>query len=531
MLLVFYRRLKREIDERRRAQSEIQRERKEWETTFDAMSDWICLVDADKRILRSNQSSQAIIGYSKDEVIGQYCCELVHGPDGPVHDCPVEKMYASRERETLEYYDIRHGKWINITAEPVIDEQGNIAHAIHILRDVSGRKKLEAALVQSRKMDSLGTLAGGIAHEFNNILGIIVGNTELALDDLTDPGPARNSVMEIQSASLRAKEVVQQIQRFVRKMPSEKRPGKIAEMVRDALKLLRSTIPKTVTIQHDITGDADLVLVSPTEINQVLINLCANAVQAMPEHRGVIDVGLRSAALDAIAADRYEGLKPGDYTRLTVTDDGIGIDHSIIDRIFEPYFTTKVLEMGIGMGLSVVYGIVKSHDGYIGAHSRPGAGTTIEVLLPTVTDPSGAATDVSGEAAGGTGRILFVDDEPAIALFAQKMLERLGYQVVAKTDSTEALALFRDNPHQFDLVITDMAMPQMAGDRLSMALKEIRPDIPIILCTGYSDHMDEDRARALGIASYVLKPLERETLARQIRIVLAGKSPAGDHSE
>jgi signal transduction histidine kinase/ActR/RegA family two-component response regulator len=407
------------------------------------------------------------------------------------------------------------------------DNSGAIDGLYGVSRDITERKiaeeektKLQSQLQQVQKMESMGTLAGGIAHEFNNILGIIVGNTELAMDDVPELNPARHNLEEIRTASIRARDVVKQILAFSRQTPQEMKPVRIISIIKESLKLLRSSIPTTIEIHQNISSESDTVRADPTQINQVLINLCTNAIHAMGEKGGVLEVSLENILLDAGSATHYHDLSSGKYVRLTVNDTGHGIEPKVLKRIFDPYFTTKGVGEGSGMGLSVVHGIIKSHGGSISVSSEPGKGTVFHVLFPCIEDKPEPNVEIALEVSGGNESVLFVDDEKAMVDAIQPMLERLGYKVTARTSSIEGLEAFRANPDRFDLVITDFTMPNMTGMELAKELFKLRSDIPIILCTGYSEHINEDKAKRSGIRAFVVKPVVMDEIANTIRKVL-----------
>jgi len=332
------------------------------------------------------------------------------------------------------------------------------------------------------------------------------------------------ALKEIRAASMRAKDVVRHILSFARKTPAQRKPIQISTIIRDSLKMMRASIPTTIEIRQNISCESEMILADPTEINQILMDLCTNSVHALSEETGVLDVSLESISLDKDSAIEYENLNTGNFVKLTVKDTGQGIDPKIMNRIFDPYFTyftTKDIGKGTGMGLAIAYGIVKKYDGAIKASSELGKGTVFEVLFPLIDEAAEPEVEEEpGVLPRGTERILFVDDEESLAKMAKQMLERLGYQVVTKTNPRETLDLFRAEPDKFDLVITDMAMPQMAGDRLARELMKIRRNIPVILCTGHSARIDEDRAKELGLAAYVMKPLVMRDFANTVRRVL-----------
>ncbi|MCG6879241.1 MAG: response regulator, partial [Deltaproteobacteria bacterium] len=344
----------------------------------------------------------------------------------------------------------------------------------------------------------------------------------LALDDVPDWNPAKESLKEIRNASFRAKEVVRQILSFARKTMTSLKPLEINTIVKESLKLMRASIPTIVDIQPKIPSEPSVILGDPTEIHQIVINLCTNAAHAMKEKGGVLEVGFSEVTLDEKTASRYEDLSAGDFVKLTVKDSGEGIAPDILEKVFEPYFTTKEFGEGSGMGLSVVYGLVKKCKGAIKIDSIVGKGTTFEVLFPKIEEEAPAKEKKEVKLPGGKERILLVDDDPSIVNMIRQMLERLGYTVMSMTDSTAAVEQFKSTPDDFDLVITDMAMPKMSGDQLAAELMTIRNDIPILLCTGHSDAVDEKKSKGIGIKGFAMKPLDMGKLASAVRAVLDG---------
>jgi PAS domain S-box-containing protein len=397
-----------------------------------------------------------------------------------------------------------------------------------IVHDITARKKaeeekaaLESQLLHAQKMETIGTLSGGIAHDFNNLLGIILGNAELAMDDLPEWHPAKSNFNEIRTASLRARDVVKQLLSFSRKSDPKQRPVKLVQIVEDALKFLRSSTPTSIEIHQHIPNDTDdTILADSTQINQVLINLFTNAAHAMEDTGGVISIGIENIDLDQSSATVYPDLPPNRYVRLTVRDTGTGIDHEIKDRIFDPYFTTKEVGKGTGIGLSVVHGIVKSHNGAISVDSKFGEGTTFSILFPIAEEEAVTETEPADKFPTGNEKILIVDDEESMVDIGRGRLERLGYQVEVRTNPIDALELFRADPDEFDLVITDMTMPRITGDKLVKDILKIRPDIPTILCTGFSERIDEEKAKEIGIRGYIQKPFDQGTLSRIVRTIL-----------
>jgi PAS domain S-box-containing protein len=413
------------------------------------------------------------------------------------------------------------------------DKDGRITHYEGIVLDVTQcqlasakKKELEGQLRQAQKMEAIGTLAGGIAHDFNNILAAILGYTELLMEDVPRGSTAKANLEEILNAGIRARNLVGQILAFSRQGRQEQKAFQVSPIIKEALKLLRASLATTIEIRQNIGGESISILADPTEIHQVLINLCTNAAHAMQEKggTGVLEVTLDVVDLDADAAARHPDLKPGSYARLAVSDTGCGMDQTVLERVFDPFFTTKAVGEGTGMGLSVVHGIVKSHHGAIMADSEPGKGTTFQIFFPRIEANRAQEGGAVDPMPTGNERILFVDDEKPLVDIGKRMLERLGYEVVGKTSSIEALDAFRAQPDQFDLVITDLTMPNMTGKDLQKELVAIRQDIPVVLCTGFSNMISEKEAKALGISELVMKPVVRGDMARTIRRVLDQQS-------
>ena len=387
-------------------------------------------------------------------------------------------------------------------------------------REIEERKQVEKQLRQAQKMEAIGTLAGGIAHDFNNILAVILGFTEIALN-MPEDTRTQHWLKQVLKAGERAKELVQQILAFSRETEQERKPVRITPILKETLKLLSASLPATIEIREDVAASGT-ILGDPTQIHQVLMNLCTNAAYAMREEGGVLTVSQSDVELDVEAAARYPNLPPGSYLRLIVSDTGHGMDRAVMERIFDPYFTTKEPNEGTGLGLSVVHGIVQSYGGVITVDSEPGKGTSFHVVLPRIDREDTPKAETFAPLPTGNERILFIDDEKMLVEMGQEMLESLGYDVVALTNSLEALETFRAQPDRFDLVITDQTMPHKTGAELGRELLRIRPDIPIILCTGFSEIITEKQAEATGIRRFLMKPILRREMAQTIRDLLDG---------
>jgi PAS domain S-box-containing protein len=511
------------LADRKQAEEALRESEKKYRDLFENLYDVYYCTDDKGIFTLLSPSVQRQFGSAPDELIGLNIKDFYVQPKKREEflsllnkDGYVDNFEAQLKRKDNSVV------WVSTNAKLLKDEKGNIIGVEGITRDVTYAKKLEEQIRQSQKMESIGTLAGGIAHDFNNILGIILGNTELALDDVPEWNPARQNLEEVRTAVLRAKNVIRQLLSFARKTKLEKKPINIVSIVKESLKLLRSSIPASIDIHQNIPEDIDTIMADPTQINQILINLCTNAEHAMPDG-GVIVITLKNIEADEMTAAKHPELNPGRYVNLIVSDTGHGIPKEKIDRIFDPYFTTKEVDKGTGMGLAVVHGIVNGHNGLITVESEPGKGTIFSIFFPIIEKKAVVETDTDEKLPAGDERVLFIDDEESIVKLTRQRLERLGYKVEATTNPVEALALFNSQPDQFDLIITDLTMPKMTGDKLVGEILNLRPNIPIILCTGFSEKIDEKAAKAIGAADYIEKPLDKRDFAFKVRKALNGK--------
>jgi PAS domain S-box-containing protein len=521
-----------DITERKRAESALRRSEELNRRIVEAVPGGIVQVARDGSIIRANHEAQKILGLSYDELSRRFIADFEpqtiweDGRPCTVAEYPVTKCLASGTAQPATTLGVRRPDgsiaWAIYTAIPLLDPvTGDTTGAVVTFLDITERKRLEDQLRQAHKMQAIGTLAGGIAHDFNNILAAILGYTELALFDASAGSVLQHNLQEVLKAGQRARDLVRQILTFSRQDSQERQPLTLHTLVQETLPLLRASLPTTITMQQHLDKQAGTILANPTQMHQVLMNLCTNAEYAMRTSGGVLEVGIDAVFVDAIFAEQHAALRPGPYVRLSVRDTGDGMPPEVVERIFEPFFTTKSVGEGTGMGLAVVHGIVTNHGGAILVQSTPGMGTTFAIYLPRITETAASEQQRETALPQGQGRILFVDDEEALAQMAQALLTRLGYEVVIKTSSLAALETFRRAPQRFDLLITDQTMPALTGEALVREIRHLRPEIPIILCTGFSYTMDADKATTLGINAFLMKPLVAQDLGLAIRQVFA----------
>ena len=474
-----------------------------------------------------------ILGYENGEFPPSYNSwrNLVHPDDiGRVE----QRLRMSFELGKGFAFDLRMSmksgawKWVSLRGRTIErDEKGRALQVVGTLRDITDRKQAEeerkaiqAQLQQAQKMEAIGTLAGGIAHDFNNILAAILGYAEMARENSPAESQVAYDIDQVVKAGHRAKELVKQILTFSRQDETERIPLQPSLIIKEASKMLRSSLPATIDIQLDLDQESGFIMADPTQIHQILMNLCTNAYHAMEETGGTLSISLKKENPIRDDLVNEPNLQSGEFVRLSIADTGSGIAPEIRDRIFEPYFTTKEVGKGTGLGLSIIHGIVKSYGGLVSCHSQQGEGTCFHVYLPVIADAAMSEKTQTDQIQFGNERILLIDDERIIADMGKSMLERLGYHVITRTNSMEALTTFQNQPDAFDLIITDQTMPDMTGSDLARRMLQIRPEMPIILCTGYSSLISEEKARSFGIKGFALKPLAKKDIALLIRKVL-----------
>jgi len=526
-----------DITERKLAEEAIEQLRRQNELILNSVGEGILGLDVEGRHTFVNSAAMGMLGFEPAELIGRRGHDMYHhtresGDRFPEEECPIYQSYRSGRACSLTQATFwrKDGSSfpVRYSCAPLI-EGGKVLGAVVAFRDITRQRQIEvekdrltAQLAQAQKMEAIGTLAGGIAHDFNNILGIIMGYAEIANLDLPFDSNAKESIAEVLKATRRARGLTAQILTFSRKQVQEKRPLRIVPVVKEALKLLRATLPTTVEIRGeiDLPEGEDLTLGDPTQIHQILMNLSTNAAHAMREHGGILSVSLTQVAFDPANDAGVMGLSPGRYLRLTVQDTGHGMDRTVLDRIFDPYFTTKGSGEGTGLGLAVVHGIVKNCNGAITVHSKPGAGTVFHVHLPKLEREASSIEVAPVSIATGSESVIVVDDEEKLVIAIKRMLEYLGYKVTAMTSSVATLSLFRQQPEGFDVMLTDYTMPGMTGIDLAREIIGIRPDFPIILCTGFSEEISEDAVNSIGIRALLMKPVTLQRLAGTVRRVL-----------
>ena len=493
-------------------------------TAIEQAAESVVITDKDGNIQYVNPSFETITGYSHQEAIDKnprilksdkHTKEFYKDMWNTITSGRVWSGHLINKRKDGTFYEEE------ATISPVKNKSGEVINFVAVKRDMTEEIKLEGKLRQAQKMEAIGTLAGGIAHDFNNILSAIIGYTELAEYGMSEGSKTRKNLREVLNAGRRARDLVKQILAFSRQGEQERKPLQMSHIIKEALKLLRASLPTTIEIRRFIEPDTAIIEADPTQIHQLMMNLCTNAAHAMNNNGGVLEVGIRNVEVgNDDRGSEYPKMPPGPYVMLTVRDTGHGMSVEVLDRIFDPYFTTKEKGEGTGLGLAVVHGIVKSYGGAITVYSEVGKGSTFNIYFPAIKKKVAQKEEKPEVISIGRQRILFVDDELALVDIGKKMLENLGHEIITRTSSLEALEAFRSSPDRFDLVITDKTMPQMTGFDLAKEIKRIRPDIPIILCTGFSDTTDMDKAKAVGISGLIMKPIVRSEMAESIKRAL-----------
>ena len=511
----------RDITERKHAEDLLRMAGAYNRSLIEASPDPLVTIDRQGKISDVNTATEHVTGYTRETLIGTDFFDYFTDPE------KAREGYKQAFEEGLvrDYeLEIRHRDGdvtpVLYNASVYRDATGDVGGVFAAARDMTEQRRLEDHLRQVHKMEAIGTLAGGIAHDFNNILAAILGYTEMALEDVQDRPQVENSLQRVLKSAMRARDLVKQILTFSRKTEQTRNPISLSPVIRDTVQLLRASIPATIEILFKDTAVSDTVFASAVEVEQILMNLSTNAAFAMQISGGTLSVSLSDVDFGPDTSSGETDGSPAEYVQLTVTDTGTGMAPEVMKRVFEPFFTTKGVGQGTGMGLAIVYGIVKDLNGTITVESQIGVGTTFRVLLPKTVDPVKREVEGTARAAGGSERILFIDDEEMLVEWGRAVLERLGYEVTASMGSAEALSVFSADVTRFDLVITDQTMPGMTGVDLAGEILRLRPDMPIILCTGHSEIVSPEEAHAAGIREFLMKPVARQEMARAIRRAL-----------
>jgi PAS domain S-box-containing protein len=532
--------------------------RRRYELLFQNSRDIVLLVRrSDGRILEANTAATSAYGYCRDELLnlsiddlrvkgtgrmtadqlaqadaGGILFETIHRrKDGSTFPVEVSSQGATVAGTQVMISVIRDIAQRKQAEEALRKARDDLEKRVEertaelqkaydrLTEETEERQRVEAQLRQAQKMEALGTLAGGVAHDFNNMLAVIIGFSEIATETLPEDSEVHHQLQKILQAGMRGRDLVKQMLAFTRKTEQEKKPVLLSTIVKESVKLLRASLPQTISIKTRVKTESSLILADPVQIEQILVNLCTNAAHAMQEKGGTLDIELSGYSASP-SSENPHGMRPGLYMKLTVKDTGTGISPDIRDRIFDPFFTTKKLGEGTGLGLSVVHGIVKQSSGYITVESGPDKGSTFTIYFPQVMGELKTDTVSDDVLPTGCERILFVDDEEALVEMGEGLLTKLGYNVTCRLNSGQALALFRLDPSKFDLVMTDQTMPEMTGVEFAKEILAIRADMPIVMCTGFSHQVDADAAKKAGIKAFAMKPLTKREIARTIRKVL-----------
>lgn len=509
----------------------------DWRFPFNAIVDPVLILDEHLRVVKANKAAIELLSVDGTDIRGKYCHKLFADTYEPCKFCPIPVVKKERQSINQEVKHSYLGRVYSVTCTPILNQLEIIGY-IYSIKDISHQRQLEKQLVQAHKMDAIATLAGGIAHDFNNILGAILGNADLLLYRLPQEGTTANldaspgqitigeiveHVDSIKRAGNRAKELVTQILAFSRQSAVKRKNFDITPLIKESCKLLRSSLPSTIELKVSVASNIGPIMADPGQVQQVLMNLGNNAAQSLENNVGTIEISLREIEAGRAEQNRYPNLEPGRYVVLTVKDNGKGISENDLQRIFDPFFTTRSVGDGTGMGLAVLHGIILAHDGIIDVKSTLGKGTAFTVFFPRSIQESALEEQVTANMPSGSETILFVDDEQEIVTMRTRMLEYLGYTVLSATKPETALEYFAEGKNKIDLLITDHTMPRMTGLQLAKAALEYDKELPIILCSGYSDPITPEEAQDAGIRRFLAKPLDMRLLAIAIREILPSK--------
>ena len=528
-----------QIAKRKKAEEDLRESKEKLRLIIDTSPIGICTVDSLGDFITTNSAYEKVLGYTKEELKGLSFYDVTHPDNRPKNKELFQKMFDmdSVGFHMEKVYIKKDGSSINVNVHATaVKGNGNIRFGTAFVEDITEikqaeaeKEKLEKQLQQSQKMEAIGTLAGGIAHDFNNILSAILGYSQFVKEDLPDGSPANKDIDMVIQSSIRATELVKQILTFSRKTEHQRQPLTPHLIIKEVLQMLRSTLPSTIEIKQDIDKECGKIEADPTNIHQITVNLCFNALHAMESQKGTLTIKLFREDLEDEDVEAYENVVAGSFVVLSVSDTGHGMDTKTMKRVFEPYFTTKEIGEGSGLGLAVIHGIVQDCKGFVRVVSNPDQGSTFSVYFPlleeSMIDKDDYVTPQKNEVAlpQGRGRIIVVDDEELLVRVNKRRLESAGYTVTVTTNSEEALEKIRAHPEQFDLLITDQTMPKMSGVELTREVHKIKPDMPVIMSTGHSDLVTKEEALKMGISKYVVKPIQGSELIDAVGEVLCKK--------
>ena len=518
----------RDITERKNTEEKLKSSEKKYRQLIETTGDIIFKHDAQGKITFVNNAGLKFSGYTREEAIGKNLTDFL--PPDEIQDLIERKEKRSEGDDDHYQFEARlinkDGETIDVDvhATPII-ENGSYQGSLVVARDITERKQiqrekkeLQQQRQQTQKLETLGTLAGGIGHDFNNILTPILGYSEMIKQNFSDNDPNHQYINEIINGCIRAKDLIYQMLSFSRETSHERRPLNIIPIIKETLKLIRSSLPRTINITQNYESPCPVISADPTRIHQVVMNLCTNAYQAMEEQGGVLSIEVKKLYVDENTSRKYIDLETGDYIKLSISDTGTGMDESTLQRIFEPFFTTK--DEGTGMGLAVVHGVVKSHDGRISVYSDPGEGTTFNLYFPVIEEQQSHDHDSRFKIEQGNETILLVDDRENVSNIISQMLNQLGYHVIIANSSKNAVEICQQHPEKFDLAVTDYIMPGMSGIELSQKLREINPDLPIIMISGHGYNIDKKKLEKAGIQTLIHKPIMSQKISKTLREIL-----------
>jgi PAS domain S-box-containing protein len=518
--LIGFQTIARDITDRKRAEDTIVQAKEDWENTFDAITDMVMLLDNEHHIIRVNKAAAEALNTTKDSLANKKCYEAIHGRNQPISGCPLLLTKKTLEPHTVEITEPNLGGTFICSTSPILNRARKLTGYTHSLKDITESKRLQVQLQHALRMEAIGTLAGGIAHDFNNLLMGVQGYVSLMLMDRDDTDPDYKWLRNIEKQIQSGVRLTSHLLGYARKGKYEVKPVDLNQLARETCETFGRT-RKDITIHKEFADDLRAAEADPSQIEQVLLNLCVNAADAMPRGGNLI-VKTMNTTHDAMR-DKLYSSKPGNYVQLTVTDTGIGMDKNTIERIFEPFFTTKEMGHGTGLGLASAYGVIKAHGGYIDAESMLGEGTTFTIHLPASEKEAHRAVTLDDKAVKGSETVLLTDDERTVRRVGREMLEALGYNVMVAKDGKEAIELYSEHWDHIDIILLDLVMPTMGGSEAYDALKQINPDVKVLLLSGYSIDGQATEILRRGCNGFIQKPFNLKELSGEIRQVLAKK--------